>query len=632
MRTIQQLTFQMKDGQVVRDAAGAPIPDVVMIQKMTKTLSPEKITAALSAALGPDEMNQLAIDGQYQWRGASKEQLKSATDASYTNRLNQINETLKGYAVQKLSNTNDRAYQQDLDNKIKEQGLHRDSLISKYTTDIKSLDQNPKAYMGEMYKENWISNLTTGYAQATNSFTYHDNPYEKDRLERDKDARETAIFNAEYGKGGYKQQELDLRKRAQDLQLEEFLLKKSGKLDKDGNPIPPSLNAPVQGTIGAGNLAPTPTLDTFNQTTDNMKVALEGAKRNVAASLFNGLPGIQDQVVVDPVSGVLTYRDDNAKAFVETGLANLRDKWINNPASVPTAARTYFEEYDDTNNRINNRNKRLATINTAADKVANLDEIYKGISGMTLSANGVAPVGVSAKDLAAFSRKMNQVYAGAGSGQGHIFLDDNKANEIFTTPQEKILYHTLKTSFNGDQLTPSQQLIMNKIGEVNKATARSLPKVEARGNYINSAVPNLVQSEIPASFPINTSNPAAKGKVNDLANLLVKRYQGQGAGNLPGGSNLKDFGTIFKNEKGTTFSLDAQGQNKYLLTASNAGSGVPAQSLPLTADDIKNYFPEANINQFSAVTAEALALTKYANKNTTDVQNTGATSAFVLTW
>jgi hypothetical protein len=156
--TLQQIPFQMENGQI-KKVNGVPQIDTVMIEKMTKSLDAGTIQNAVSAAMGPNELNQMAIDGRYEYRGLDKAGLKREADDSYNNRLHQINETLKGYAVQKLSNTTDQTYQEDLDNKIKDLSLHRDTLIQQYPQDIKFIDQNPDGYKGELYKQNYMSHL-----------------------------------------------------------------------------------------------------------------------------------------------------------------------------------------------------------------------------------------------------------------------------------------------------------------------------------------------------------------------------------------------------------------------------------------------------------------------------------------
>ncbi len=558
-----------------------------------------------------------------------KTQLKEKADASFNIRLHRSNEILKGYAVQKLSNTTDQIYQQNLDKQIQDESLNRDSLMQQYPQDMKFLDSNPEAYKGELYKQTWMSNMTQQYAYANTSLTYEKSPYFEAYMDRLKDSRDAEHLRIDWARLAIEQEDAETKRAA--------ALKAAKVKDPNAPGFTDDLGAPVTGDIGAANVTNV-TAATFQKETNDQMAALKGERMNLAANLFQKQDLVRSTRALGQDSPTLAYKDAASEAYGETGIDKLYDAYKHGDRSMAPVAIEFFKRNAAVMHSVESRNAAAADVlNEVNSRTIDPDSVYSKIGGLNIEANGLPRTHVSASDIGAFSRKLDNevrtyntpISVGGPSIAAPSYLDDAKANIQFSTPVEKMMYNVVKKAERGEPLTKGQQPIMDKINEARGLSIKNHTLLDVRDRELNNRTKDLVQADIPASFPI-LPRPGDDGTMNirSLVHNLLNNSQKKGAGTLVGGSTMENFGKVLSN-KNATYNFDVLGGNQHAVRVSAPEAGVPDQSISLNAQQVEDNFPGSNIKTLAAVHQD-LALTHLLATPTTDVKHTGEASSYPL--
>jgi hypothetical protein len=632
---IQDLPFEMENGHV-KLVNGAPVIDTAMIQQTTKSLTPEKIQAAINSSLSAGDINQLAINGRYQYRGLNKQGLKEETDNSYKYRLGQIDSILSGLANKKLINQTDQNYQEGLDAQIRDLSAHRNSLIKQYQSDIRYLDQNPEGYKGELYKQNWMANMTTSLSYAQNSLLYKDNPFVKVAHEDRAYALQAEKFRVESQNARanlfLKQAEFSLKEKESEEKRREFD-RKNGIVGGAGG-LNPLLGIGTGEPIDQSTL-PTVNTNTFEQQTGEIQAGIQGKKLLALAAL----PSTRDHmdIIQHPgeTSPTLVFKSEQDRVEAEAKLNELKDAWAKGK-KVPAVVDEYFTDNANADQAIANRNAALASAKNLADKSIDLDAPLRGQYGVNVSIKG-KDFHLSPKNLVTTIAKITQAQADAqtpiatGSGFGNPYAGANALKAIrgqFTTPQDALVYDVYSALQRGEDIPQGSQALATQISKLAPFAIKNREKINERNKLINNSLANIYQVKQPVAFSIDTSKPANLGAVRSAVGTLVSGFSSQGAGKLPQGSDLSTIGKFMKS-KDTQYQLEKTSSGGTNIMLTNPEISPDAQRIPVTPEQVERYFPGSSINQLGYID-EALSYTANDKFSTTDITGQGAGSAFTL--
>lgn len=195
-----------------------------------------QIKEAISATLTPDDINQLSIDGRYQFRGVTQDALEQRAKLIY--------ESSKTEAISTIDLLNDKkkvtSDPTQLDN-INKQLEYYESLVGKagkpgilqeqLDQNLKDVLENPDAVKSSIYKDGFIKELSNAFSWKNEEMQYVTNPIrqqlnwvEEQKLRIQKENRERYEFGVTTG---LRQQEIDISKQKLLLDAEANALKKA---------------------------------------------------------------------------------------------------------------------------------------------------------------------------------------------------------------------------------------------------------------------------------------------------------------------------------------------------------------------------------------------------------------------
>lgn len=149
----------------------------------SEKVSSSKIENALRASLTPDELNQLNINGWYQFRDATPEQLamqsKGKFDRSIQTNLDRIRE-LEGLA----NFTDDPQLKMNATNAISSLRSMNQSLAKDYKDELQFVQQNPDIAKGLIYKNGAIAQFAQAHAWEHSKTNLLTNPIQQAEFEQ----------------------------------------------------------------------------------------------------------------------------------------------------------------------------------------------------------------------------------------------------------------------------------------------------------------------------------------------------------------------------------------------------------------------------------------------------------------
>lgn len=148
------------------------------MQRVSKeTVSAAKIENALRASMSPDEMNQLSIDGRFQFRGYNTPEelalISKGRFEKYFTQLDYQTEKLKG--MLELSSSNPKE-QDDLKNSLSEIEAQKQKLTEQMQEEIAMIQANPEQAKATIYKNSAIAQFANAHSWETNKINLLENP------------------------------------------------------------------------------------------------------------------------------------------------------------------------------------------------------------------------------------------------------------------------------------------------------------------------------------------------------------------------------------------------------------------------------------------------------------------------
>ena len=159
------------DGSINRDKTAAAM------QRISKeTVSAAKIENALRASLSPEELNQLSINGRYQFRGVAPDVIAKQAVQKYQAQIDENLSNIKDLQGFANLSTSDPVKRVKALQTIEDLKAMNTSLSEQRSSEYQMVQMNPEAAKGEIYKNGAISQFARAYAWENNKENILTNP------------------------------------------------------------------------------------------------------------------------------------------------------------------------------------------------------------------------------------------------------------------------------------------------------------------------------------------------------------------------------------------------------------------------------------------------------------------------
>jgi hypothetical protein len=212
----------------------------VMQENKIEGVTEGQIATAISAVLDPNDINQLSIDGKYQFKNVSTEQLAGIAKKDYDSQVKYAAGQIEFLRGQKKLVLGDPNKSQEVDDRIayyeKQLGSvdKPGTLTEEFNADLKSINDNPNAVKASMYKKGFINQYANAFSWQNEEVKYKDSPFEKVRQWK---AEQKLKWTTENRQAAQDVISNEFRQKELDLKTIEVALKKS-ELYGDGDKMP----------------------------------------------------------------------------------------------------------------------------------------------------------------------------------------------------------------------------------------------------------------------------------------------------------------------------------------------------------------------------------------------------------
>ena len=417
----------------VDSSGNLTITDAITREKF-KNLSPEKIRTALLAVFTPGDLQQISIDGKYNYSNKSPQELldniidnNNSTITAYTEKINQLGT--------KLSSTNDVATKQGIEAKIEDYNKAIKSIQDRTKIYGDMLDQgNFEGVAAQLQSDSFFDTFSKAFSYTEVSKTYETSPFATMQFNRDKEANDWKRFQLGLENDNFwKRMEYDQKEK-------EIALKKK-EVEGSFGSVPYDIDP---------NAAFTPTLDKFVETVKQ-----------------------SEQDLITKKSQLFTAQESTGGSITnEEALDGARELWLKGQLTDPTL-KEYFDNEASSLNQITTANKVIKDVEEKVRRenpnLANISELTKGITGIDyIELNPDRSVknkyNFTAKDIAEFQNILPNYRQSAGGTGGYAIYDTRRADAELSPKQRKLLNIWAKA--DQGKLTDAEKNVFNKVQEV----------------------------------------------------------------------------------------------------------------------------------------------------------------------
>jgi hypothetical protein len=374
-RTVQQLFKTDANGNPLMINGSLQYNDV-MAETLIKGKDKQKLLEAFQAALDPADYKQLSINGEYELKGKSDQELMSLVDGSYNDyrRNNLLQKELIQDKILKIKSSGDTSDEAmaAIDQLEKSVVTLDDMLAKKRSSTSQLKSSGPDAIRGSLYTSNFIDSVSNSLSEKETYTKYTKNPavemlMDKERLKiaANAEARQWAQFNYQKSKD------------ATDMDFAKWkVLFEAGLVDENGRPT------------GAGPNTGTPRDLPVNDITNPMyhqDAFMEGLNADMNAQL-----GLYEKVVFareQSISGIgktpQLLKAEMVKKAKDLGMSyndyvvvqgkKLLTNFNNTGKSeIGNQFNSTFEQLNNLEKTLLNKNAQLKGSDTYVDQIAKL--------------------------------------------------------------------------------------------------------------------------------------------------------------------------------------------------------------------------------------------------------------------
>jgi hypothetical protein len=233
--TVQQLFKTDAKGNPLMINGSLEYNDV-MAETLLKGKDKQKLLGAFQAALDPADYKQLGINGEYELKGKSEQELMALVDGSYNNyrKNNLLQKELIQDKILKIKASGDISDEaMDAIDQLEKSIVTLDDMLAKKRSSTSQLKSSgPDAIRGSLYTSNFIDSVSDALSEKETYTKYTKNPgvemlLDKERLKiaKNAEARQWAQFNYQKDKD------------VTDMDFAKWkVLFEAGVVDEKGNP------------------------------------------------------------------------------------------------------------------------------------------------------------------------------------------------------------------------------------------------------------------------------------------------------------------------------------------------------------------------------------------------------------
>jgi len=562
VKDIPYNVMKNKDGSINYNGIAAAMQKIT-----TSEISPEQIRTAVNSMLDSNDLDELASQGRYNYRGYGVEDLQSSATAGYESTKLQYKGNLERLKQQLLTTT-DLGQQEEINKSIKfytdqlGDGTTPGELQSSYEELMASIPTNTDGARSMLYKKNWLDQIANGFQHRDVKDEIVENPLRKDWWEGKKfEFEQIKEANAQ----AYRKRTLEQGDRALDIKA----LEAQTKADKDKGTYDPFFQ-------NSGN-ASTSNLESMNNYL-NYNSELASTNDQILSSLANNASSLKTKVSPSIVkANIDKYRVGKytPKTMDEK---RMFDQYIQNQNTLDTQAAMLAEIEDQEYRKLTGDKKGYEqTINQMLSTKGNL-AAYVGGTKYSFTPREVYNY---------LKKEKSQMVTSPGSKQTAVGSAKVKFVTIDTTkltPREKIIYAALKNRYNkvGSDTTNNPNVdkhvsgVMSVINLNKPIEAQVAAKVADRLSTITGGF-KTEQSALKFKDTNWKSNFAS-----DMVNIASADMREGTAGKEY--DPEKTLGWLTKDEIGNIdFQFKRQG-NQYFVHVTNKAKKGETQVIPVTED------------------------------------------------
>jgi hypothetical protein len=241
---------------------------VAMEREGVEGIDAAKIQTALRATLTPDELNQMRINGNYQFKDATPDDLANNATKQYEGSLSTIDQQIKRLeGIAALSDAQPKLQKRALDS-IVQLKADKSRIAENYAENLRLAHDDPERAKLNIYKEGAINQFANAFSWEKRTTEVLANPQFQGQLEADRLALQRA---------GYK---LDIRKQ----DFHEMDLNRTFDLSQKKFDAENATGLPFLNTLGAGTQNLPSPLVALHQENDAAAIGIE---QDIKAMLTN---------------------------------------------------------------------------------------------------------------------------------------------------------------------------------------------------------------------------------------------------------------------------------------------------------------------------------------------------------
>jgi hypothetical protein len=426
-RVVPNLFETDESGRIKRDENGKAIFNNVMVEETFKGKDASKILSAFQNALNPSDYEQLSIEGRYNYRGISPEQLQKTVASSLDKDITLNNgkiEFLKLSLAEEENKAKTNEYDEALIKSLKDEIKYfegRNIQIEKSKKEsLDAIATNPESAKAKLYTENYLSSMSEVLSSKAVSKKYSINPHFEVSMKINEFERQQTQWLADYNlrlrADNRAQKEYEAKAQALAAQAAYF---QAGGVDTPINADPAMVRAMVEGGYSESvtqynTIANTLALETLRManpgdTEEQLK------KKLYDAAAYRGQTN-------NPNSGEI---NETAK-IMASGLQTL---YRTNPDKVPKTLHGLIAQADKVFKSIESQRSVMQKAQQDAREAASLqgvdmeayDKVVRDVKPTSVTVNGQS-VNLSQQDLIDFINLNPQMY----NTFGNLTVDRNQ--------------------------------------------------------------------------------------------------------------------------------------------------------------------------------------------------------------
>ena len=426
-RVVPNLFETDESGRIKRAETGNALLNTVTVEETFEGKDASKILSAFQNALNPSDYEQLSIEGRYNYRGISPEQLQKTVASSLDKDITLNNgkiEFLKLSLAEEENKAKTNEYDEALIKSLKDEIKYfegRNIQIEKSKKEsLDAIATNPESAKAKLYTENYLSSMSEVLSSKAVSKKYSINPHFEVSMKINEFERQQTQWLADYNlrlrADNRAQKEYEAKAQALAAQAAYF---QAGGVDTPINADPAMVRAMVEGGYSESvtqynTIANTLALETLRManpgdTEEQLK------KKLYDAAAYRGQTN-------NPNSGEI---NETAK-IMASGLQTL---YRTNPDKVPKTLHGLIAQADKVFKSIESQRSVMQKAQQDAREAASLqgvdmeayDKVVRDVKPTSVTVNGQS-VNLSQQDLIDFINLNPQMY----NTFGNLTVDRNQ--------------------------------------------------------------------------------------------------------------------------------------------------------------------------------------------------------------